>query len=77
MGNPIVNIKGRARGFEVTLVEHQEVFVLVPKTLDDMRLAFRKVPDITLVQDLVLVTTEFINGTDSDLACVYVAPFSL
>lgn len=77
MGNPVIDIECRTRGFKVTLIEDEKIFILVRESLDHMRLAFREIPDVAFIQDLVLVATELIDGTNSNLTCVHVAPFSL
>ena len=48
MGDPIIDHKGCAHRVEVAIVESQKILVLVCKTLDDMCLTFRKIPDIAL-----------------------------
>lgn len=75
--NPVVNIERRAGGFKIAIVEHQEILVLIRKALDDMSLAFGKVPDIAFVQDLELVAPELVDSTHGDLALVNVSPFGL
>lgn len=74
MRNPVVNVECRPGSLEVAIVKDEKILVLLSQTLDYMRLAFWKVPDVTLVEDLNLVASELVNSTDGNLAFVYVAP---
>lgn len=74
MRDPIIDVKGGARGIEIPIVENEQVLVLIRQALDHVRLAFGEVPDVAFVQDLELVAAVFVDGADADLALVDVAP---
>lgn len=74
MRNPIVDIERCACSLEIALVEDKQELILIREALDHVRLALRKVPDVTFVQDLELVTTEFVDSADTNLTLVDITP---
>ena len=76
MRDPIIDVEGGACSLEIALVEDKQVLVLIRKALDHMRLALREVPNVTFVEDLILVTTEFVDSADAHLTLVDVTPLS-
>ena len=72
--DPIIDIESGACSLEIALVEDKQVLVLIRKALNHMRLALGEVPDIALVEDFILVTTELVNSADTNLTLVDIAP---
>ena len=77
MRQPVVNVEGSARGLEVAVVKGKEVLVVVVEALQSVCFSLREIPDITNVEDLILVTSEFIDGRDCDASFGDVSPFGL
>ena len=77
MGYPVAEIECDADGVEVTLVEGEEVFILVFDALDGVCLAFGEVPDVTEVEGFDLVFALLVDGGDDDGALIDETPFSL
>lgn len=77
MRKPVVDIERGARGLEIPVVKGQKVLVMVVETLQGVGFSFRKIPDIARVEDLVLVTSEFVNSRDCDTSIGNISPFSL
>ena len=74
MRNPIVDIERCACSLEISLVEDKQKLILVREALDHMRLALGEVPDVAFIQDLELVTTEFVDSADTNLTLVDITP---
>jgi hypothetical protein len=74
MRDPIIDIKGSARGIEITIVENKQVLILLRKTLNHMRLALREVPNIAFIQNLKLVAAVLVNSADTNLTLVDIPP---
>ena len=62
---------------KVGIVKDQEVFILLVESLDRVGGALGEVPDVTIVEILNLVSTEFIDSGNLDGATVDNTPFSL
>lgn len=77
MRYPVIDHECCTSSIEVTVIEDQEVFVLVCQALNRMGFTLGKIPDVALVQCFHLVATILVNGRDDDLAFVHEAPFRL
>jgi len=76
MRDPIIDVKGGARGIEIAIVEDKQILILLRKPLDHMRLTLREIPNIALIQNLKLIATVLVDSADANLALVDVAPLS-
>ena len=77
MQEPVIYHECCAQFVEISVVEGEEVLVLVVQTLDRVRLAFGEVPDVAWLELGDLVVAVGIYGGDCDSASVDEAPFGL
>ena len=77
MGYPVVQVESCASRIEVAIVKGEQVLVLIVKALNDMRFAFRKVPNITFVESIDFIPPILVDGCYKDLALVDIAPLRL
>lgn len=77
LGEPVVEVEGRACAVKVAVVECEEIFVLVVEALHGVCLAFGKVPDVAEGEFGGLVPPVFVDGGDEDAAEEDLAPFCL
>lgn len=75
--DPVADIEGGALCREITIVESQEVLIVIFEALNGVRNALWEVPDVSNFERLELVTTFFIDCRNGDAACIHVAPFGL
>lgn len=62
MRDPIVNHKGRSCGVEISVIERQEILILICEALDGVCGSLGKVPDVACLKNVDLVFTILIYG---------------
>lgn len=73
---PVVDHECCSRCVEVSVIEGEEIFILVAETLQSVGFAFREIPDITRLELFDLIFPVLVDCRQQKLASVHVSPFS-